>query len=437
MTYFIVPPFKNHRCVMVATAMLLLLSNAALAQSPAPTDQDVVIAELLKKMHVQEQRITKLEKSLSQTALASQDVDSNDDDISKVTAGKKSPEKTITTTNVSPLILSGDLRVRFERNNGAGNQRNDARGAVRGRVGATYIASPSLKLGARLVTGNPDDPNSADVSLSNFNDNLQVSLDQMYGAKTFGSLTVIGGKFPTPFRRTDLLWDGDVNPQGLAAQYKAVDTGRTQIAGAALLFPIERSVGGPDSNATAYQMTLDHQLSTNWKVGLAGGYYNFEISATDTADTGDTRTNLLDQTGAYVSDFDILDVIVDLSYSGFSDRWPIKIQYDYVQNLGADQYDKGLSIAASVGQLNAIGDYSFGYAYNVAEADAVFAAFSQDNIPYASNYRQHTYSLTYAISEQLALNTALYTFKPKDTALFPTAPLDWQHRLRVNLISTF
>lgn len=431
MTYFVVPPFKNHRCTMATIAALFLLPNLALAQSPSPANQDVVIADLLEKMHEQEQRIAKLEKALSQNA------DLTNDTILKVSAGKKTSVKTFSATNVSPLTVSGDLRVRYERNNGDDNQRNDARGAVRGRISATYMASPSLKLGARLVTGNPNDPNSADVSLSNFTDDLQVSLDQMYGAKIFGNLTVMGGKFPTPFRRTDLLWDGDVNPQGLAAHYKALDTSRTQIAGAALLFPIERSVGGPDSNATAYQLTLDHQLGTNWKVGLAGGYYDFEIAATDTADTGDTRTNLLDPIGAYISDFDILDVIVDLSYSGFSDRWPIKIQGDYVQNFGADQYDKGFSVSASVGDLNAIGDFTFGYAYDVAEADAVFAAFSQDNIPYASNYRQHAYSLAYAISDQLKLNTALYTFKPKDTALFPTAPLGWQHRLRINLISTF
>ena len=99
------------------------------------------------------------------------------------------------------LNISGDMRLRYEHNSSDGDERDDARGVVRGRIAATYAASPTLELGARLVTGDPDDPNSADVSLSNFNDDLQVSLDQIYGIKTFGKLSE-----PIPAHGSPLGW---------------------------------------------------------------------------------------------------------------------------------------------------------------------------------------------------------------------------------------
>ncbi|WP_300379090.1 putative porin [Henriciella sp.] len=429
------PASLRHAAFITAA---LILPATALAQSASPEDQEALIAELQEKLREQEARLEKLEQLIAQPSPESPtSVQSASDPAPERLAPHRAAASPAAPVKASPLKVSGDMRLRYEHNNTVDGQRNDSRGAFRGRVAAVYKASPGLKFGARLVTGDPDNPNSSDVSLSNFNDDLKVSLDQLYGMKSFGSLTVMGGKFPNPFRRTDLVWDGDVNPQGVAAQYAAIDTGSTQIGASALLFPIERSVGGPDSKATGYQLTLDHQPADTWSVGLAAGYYDYEIEATDTADAGDTRTNLLDASGTYISDFDLLDIIADLSYTGLGERWPISLQAEYVQNYGADAHDTGYSFSTSFGRTEAVGEYSFGYGYNVAEADAVFAAFAQDNIPYASNYRQHALSFTYALSDQLDFNTTLYSFRLKDVSLVPFGNTDWQQRLRINLVAHF
>ena len=59
-----------------------------------------------------------------------------------------------------------------------------------------------------------------DAQLSNWNDDLDFSLDLAYARLDFGDTQVYGGKLPQPFVRTDLVWDGDVSPQGLAATWK-------------------------------------------------------------------------------------------------------------------------------------------------------------------------------------------------------------------------
>lgn len=431
-------PTRLHHsvCGLALMTATLLSPLPALAQVDPHTDPASLIADLQEQLRVQEDRLEKLEQILAQSAPARIDPVAMAPTGAPVSlTGGQNP--TASRNLQDALKLSGDMRLRYEHNSNGNGARNDSRGVVRGRIAAIYDAAPGLQLGARLVTGNPDDPNSADVSFSDFANDLQVSLDQLYGIRTFGKIAIMGGKFANPFRRTDLVWDGDVNPQGVAMRYAALKTGSTQIGGSALFFPIERSVAGPDSSVMGFQATLDHDIDAAVRLGLAVGYYDYEIKATETADAGDFRTNLIDSSGAYVSDFDLLDVVADAKFNGLGKRWPLGIQAEYVHNFGADNYNSGYSASALIGHTKDAGDYSFGYAYHVAEADSVFGAFAQDNIPYASNYEQHSYSVSYALSNLLQLDATLYAFRVKDAALTPITTADWEQRLRLNLVASF
>jgi hypothetical protein len=75
------------------------------------------------------------------------------------------------------LQVTGDLRLREQGDysDADGKDRNSSQ--LRGRLGTTFALNDRVTLGARLVTGDADDPNSTDVRLSNFDDDLQVSLD--------------------------------------------------------------------------------------------------------------------------------------------------------------------------------------------------------------------------------------------------------------------
>lgn len=94
----------------------------------------------------------------------------------------------------SKLQLSGDVRVRYESNFGDADARNRDRGVVRARLRANYAVSDHIMAGAQLSTGDDDDPNTADVTLSNWDDDLRVSLDQIYLRGTWGNLVVHAGK---------------------------------------------------------------------------------------------------------------------------------------------------------------------------------------------------------------------------------------------------
>jgi hypothetical protein len=339
--------------------------------------------------------------------------------------------------SASPLDISGDLRLRYESNFGDRDARNRDRGVLRARLRGNYAITPWLTAGAQLTTGDPDDPNSSDATLSNFNDDLDVSLDQVWLRGKLGRLELTGGKIPQPFIRTDMVWDGDVYPEGVSAAYSMPIGKALDVKASGLYFIIDESVAGPDSRMIGGQITTSYRGTGSWKSSLSVGYYDYSLNSLAGADAGDFRTNRF-ANGRYVSDFNLLDIIVSAEYSGFSKKWPIRIMGDYVHNFGADQGSNGFSILTTVGRAADKGDWRFGYGYVRVGTDAVLAAFSEDNTTIATNALQHSLSIDYTIRPHLILNGTFYHYRPwRAVDAGANAPDDWLNRMRLNLLVEF
>ncbi len=336
------------------------------------------------------------------------------------------------------LSLSGDVRLRYEANTGDSDSRDRHRGVLRARLRGSYAVSPSLSVGGQLSTGDPDDPNTADVTLGNFADDLTVSLDQAYMRYSAGPVTLTGGKIPLPFTRTDLVWDGDVSPQGVSAAYRLATRGGSVLKAAALYFLIDEAAGGPDSRMVGGQVGF---LSPEGPVQISAAvaYYDYRLAGLAGADAGDFRSNLRASTGGYLSDFNLFDAIASVSYSGLGERWPLGIAGDYVQNSGArTSADTGFNIEGFLGRASESNDWRFGYGYAQAEADAVLAAFSNDNLTIGTNYRLHTLSVDYMPQTHTALNLTWYHYRPLDpTYTAGDLAEDWLERVRLNLLLDF
>lgn len=337
----------------------------------------------------------------------------------------------------SRLSFSGDARLRYEV-----NPENDAyefrgREVIRGRLKSQYEISDNVKVGARLVTGSGDDPNTADVTLSNFLDDIEVNLDQIYMQASFGGFTLYGGKFPNPLLRTDLVWDGDVNPQGAAIGYTANVSDSFNLSAQSLYFVIEESSNGPDSEMLGVQGMVQAKPTPNLSFTGAAGYYDYTLSSLVTADAGDFRSNLIAPDGSYLSDFNLLNLTGVLTYDGLNEDWPLQVIADYVQNQdAATDGDTGFSLDLFAGRTTEPGNFRFGYGYAEAEVDAVLAAFSHDNTNIPTNYRQHSLYADYVISDNVTFNTTLYRYRPLDSAISPVPDI-WQDRIRFNLVYAF
>jgi Putative porin len=207
----------------------------------------------------------------------------------------------------------------------------------------------------------PDDPNSSDVTLSNFDDDLQVSLDQAWLKATFGPVEIIGGKVPQLVIHTDMVWDGDVNPEGLSAAYKIKLGSTASLFATGLSFIIDESITGPDSRMIGGQIGGDAAVNQALKFGASVAYYDYSLKTIAGADAGDVRLNRF-ANGRYLSDFNLLDIIGSANWTGLGARWPLHITANYVHNLGATtDADTEILLTASAGRLAKPGDWRISY----------------------------------------------------------------------------
>lgn len=426
-----------------ASTMALLLAVGTLASSPALA-QDIsandiremkaAIAELTAAQAAARQRISELEAKLAR----------HESTPPPAPAAVPVPAYTSLAMTDAPhtapppappadprLDVSGDIRVRHESNFGVDGERDHSRGVLRARLRAAYAVNDWLSFGGEIATGDPDDPNSTDITLSNFDDDLQVSLDQAYIRMTPGNLQLLLGKMPQPLRRTDMVWDSDVAPEGAALTYTA-PLGPVTARATALYFILDEASAGPDSDMRGGQIVLSTPAA-RLQAELAVGYYDYTLHSLSGADSGDFRTNLI-ANGQYLSDFNLIDVIGTLRWNGLGERWPVTFTGDYVHNFGADNSeDTGFSGDISLGRSSAPGDWRFSYGYAETQTDAVFAAFSHDNTGLATGYLQHSLGIDFVPVKDLLLNVTYYRYRALDAA----SGTDLSNRLRLNTQISF
>lgn len=338
---------------------------------------------------------------------------------------------------IKGLDVSGDMRVRFEQNWSA-RVPDRGRGTVRLRLGATYDLSRVFSVGVRLVTGDPDDPNSTDITLSNFDDDFAAALDQAYIRARFGRLELTAGKVPQVFRKTELLWDDDVNPQGLSAKFDLPLGGGAAATLRGLYFIVDENAALTDSAMVGGQAGIDFQPAPHWLVQLSGSYYAYRLHSLTGGDSGDFGGNLRGPQGAYLSDYRIGDVLGSVRWDGLGARWPLTVTADLVHNYGAVAGEgDGLALLASLGRIGQPGDWQLGYSFMRADADAVLAAFSHDNIPLSTGYLLHGLNIDHVLRPNLRLNATWYLFRPQPSAVTRGAIDEWANRLRLSLMLGF
>jgi len=137
---------------------------------------------------------------------------------------------------ITELELFGDARLRYEYRGGRlpdddPSHPNDwyerKRERYRLRLGLRGTVLDDWFFGVRLETSTS--PRSTNVTFgddSNVNgpfskDSDRINVGQVYlGYKGFRDFTFTGGRFAIPFVNTSLLWDDDINVEGLAEQWK-------------------------------------------------------------------------------------------------------------------------------------------------------------------------------------------------------------------------
>jgi hypothetical protein len=434
---------SNNLGIGTAAAILLAtLSPNVFAQTANTTDAATLRAQI-EALRAEQARITEMQRQTEakiRALEASAGVHSSQTQIAPpVAVFAPAAPQLLSADGKSKLLVSGDLRLRSQGDYSDDDTRARRSGQVRGRLGATYSVNDRVTIGARLVTGDADDPNSTDVQLSNWDDDFQVALDLTYAQINFGDLNIYGGKIPQPFTRTDLVWDGDVNPQGVSGMYKHRLGDGSALRASGLFFIVDEDAAGPDSTMVGGQVGYDSADFGNFRFDVSAAYYDYTLGSIVGADAGDFRNNLRRPDGSYLSDYNLGDFIVGATWSGFGSRWPLRFVGDYVKNFGAEtSQDTGYGADLSIGRVTQPHDWRVTYGYSVAETDSVLGAFSHDNISIGTNYQLHALTVDYVPMPHTTLSAWWYHYKPENALdAGSNAVGDWLDRIRVAFLVSF
>lgn len=179
--------------------------------------------------------------------------------------------------SIDRLKLYGDLRLRYqyddkdpqlfipkrpENRDPSGSQQS--RWRFRLRIGAEIALTDQWSAGFELGTAQPSD--SGNQTFENGFDDYDIFINRAYirwdPNKAF---TFVGGKMPNPFYTTDLVWDPDITPNGIAEviRFHELFGGET-----------EEEVGYSKDGKTVASKAVKSER--NWELSLVAGQFLFD-----------------------------------------------------------------------------------------------------------------------------------------------------------------
>jgi hypothetical protein len=397
---------------------------------------------------------------------------------------------------VNQMKISGDVRGRWDfikaENDapGVGEPNKDrSRFRYRLRVGATATLFDSLEAGFRLTSSEPNsdgtggDPISGNTTLQNNGSKKFIYIDTAYGKWTPIShgpwlLSTTVGKMENPFVVSDMVFDGDYTPEGLALQagYTFNDQHALKLnAGYFILDEINQGAqASDDPTMLGAQLRFDSKWTPKLSssLGLAfmtlTDFQNLGSAAVPNVQGGNSRyTSNVTNSGVVIHAANELKnsyhpVIADASVTYTFDKFPlykgafpIKIGGEYMHNSGAKENNDGYWGGIFFGKSGKKGAWELSYRYKVLEEDAWyeefvdsdFGAYRQVAFPAdggARGYRAgtgvqgHITKFVYSVSDGFTVGaTWFYTESTNPGQLAGKETESGQHRLLVDAIWKF
>jgi len=300
------------------------------------------------------------------------------------------------------------------------------------RLGVNAKVNDEFTAGARLVTGNQNDPVSTNQTMGTYEQKWQSTFDLAYlkYSNLSKSFTFSGGRIENPFFSTDLVWDTDLTFEGVAAswwmlrsdnmdeEFRSFDPFIT--FGAFPLQEIERT--SKDKWLFATQAGFQYDTANQSKFTLAAAYYNYDhivgkmnalddtsldYTAPQTLQKGNTLFNIRNDLDpgsgnalfAHAADYKLVDIFAEYDIANFAPVH-VLVSGDYVKNVGYDKKavedringdsgtditvdarTKGYQARVAVGWpvISKARDWQVSFVYRYLERDAVLAEFTDSD----------------------------------------------------------
>ena len=358
--------------------------------------------------------------------------------VAAMTSGIAAAEETQSSL-ADTVNLSGDIRLRHEYFDVDGKPSRH-RQRVRARISARVDVNEQVKGEIRAASGE-DDPTSTNQSFDDAftTKGLQLDLAYLDWAVADG-VNLIGGKMKKPWMQVNqVVWDGDLNPEGFAAKLKSSTDAVTLMANGGLFWIDELSSTSEDIVLYVAQVGLEKAVADGINLQLAGSIYQYEnvkaapvfVESTDAFGNDATVSDPVTGDLVYDNDFALYEGIAQLSLK-VGDT-PVKLFGNYVVNGDALDDDSGYGAGFKVGKAKTRGQVEFKYLYRDVEANAVLGVFSDSDFAGGGAGNEgHKIQGKLAIADNWMAGATLYL-----NSIDPDGADTDYTRLQLNLIAKF
>ena len=281
---------------------------------------------------------------------------------------------------------------------------------VRGRFYMEGKVNDFTYAGTRLAGGDIKS-NSTNDTLDSYFNKKPVEFDQYYirfdtpsdlirsYGQYFSDMKLWLGKFPIPFEYSELVWDSDINPGGMAFQYTSPDIKTSFLPTFNLytndgMFWLDEAINiNTDPLLFGYQVGAKTDVfgPLGTVLNISASFYDFanlkgkrntgysatSLTGTTVSAGTNTRNTLADDPnniGAYKYEYNVFDLLVQIDNSKIMDiEFPHGFYGDFIRNGAAPGENNGAMIGAYIGKkkIKEPGDWKARAEWRYIERDAV------------------------------------------------------------------
>jgi long-subunit fatty acid transport protein len=306
--------------------------------------------------------------------------------------------------------FKGDVRVRQEtiKIDGQNNSQDKDRQRIRARLGAYTEINPQVSTGIRIATGGSNDARSTNQDLDGYFVKKDLWLDMGYidyHPTALPNLHLIGGKMAQPWvSMGDIIWDSDINPEGLAATYSYPISKNFDIFGSIGNYTLKDNIDGDgtqfknDLRLNAGQLGTHFQPIDALKFTVGGSVYQYQ---------NDKDSAALSVNGNNTDRFRLLEGFAQMDVNGLA--VPLSFYGQYVNNNATDSDQ-------DTGWLTGVKTKVFGFAldynYRDVQRNAVVGAFTDSDFANGTTgSRGHKLGVSYDIDKNFSIGATYFLTK--------------------------